>query len=289
MGPPVGSILYYSIGFFPMFLLFSVAGLLVSIAAVLMLYYSPINTSVNKRKKEKPSSWLIFQILFTPSISFNFLFIFITSSHYFYFLPVIGPYLASRYNIGVLTIGALLMVSEVSHLIVALPLGYIMNRWSSPFYYLIIGSGLVIHAIGIFLYVPSSIVFPITGHFLSLSFVANLIIGVGFALSYIPTMSVTLKRGENKFKSCPTSTSTIISGLVTGIYSFGESAGPVAAGIIAEFWALDVVTLYLSIIISIAAIIAFIATLVSGELKPPFVALKNLFCPKPKVTDQNNV
>ena len=289
MGPPVGSILYHSIGFLPMFLLFSVAGTLTAIVAVLMLYYSPINTKINTRKRENPSGWLIFKILLTPSVSFNLIFIFITSSHYFYFLPVIGPYMASRYNVGVLTIGALLMVSEVSHLLVALPLGYIMNKWSHPFYYLIIGSGLVIHSVGIFLYVPSSIAFPTTGHYLFLCFIANLVIGVGFALSYIPTMSVSLKKGQNKFKSCPTSTSTIISGLITGVYSLGESAGPVAAGVIAEFWALDVITFYLSIIISLTAILAFIAMVVSGELKPVFIGIKNLCCKKPKTDVQDKV
>ena len=278
MGPPVGSILYYLIGFLPMFVLFSVAGILVAIVAILMLYYSPINTKLNTKKKESPSPLLIFKILLTPSISFNLLFIFITSSHYFYFLPVMGPYIASRYNVGVITIGALLMVSEVSHLIVALPLGYIMNKWSSPLYYFFIVNGLVIHSIGIFLYVPSSIVFPTTGDYLPLCFVANLIIGIGFALSYIPAMSVSLKRGEKKFPSFPTSTSTIVSGLITGIYSMGESAGPVAAGIIAEFWVLDVVTFYLSIIVSIAAAVAFIAMLVSGELKQVLISRNNLCC-----------
>ena len=266
MGPPIGGILYNWIGFLPMFLLFSLVGLIVTTLAVLLLHHSHINTRICSSEKEDPSPWLIFQVLFTPSISLNLFFIFIASSLYSYFLPVIGPYLASRYNIGIFTIGTILVVSEVSNLIVALPLGYIMNKWSC-FHYSIIGSGYIIHAIGIFLYVPSSIVFPTTGNYLPLSFVANLLTGIGYAVSYIPTMSLTLKIGQSKFPTCRTSTNTIINGLITAVYCFGESAGPVAAGIIAELWVLDVVTLYLSVIISIAAILVFIIMLVTGELK----------------------
>ena len=270
MGPAIGSMIYHWLGFLKMFLLFSLVGLIVTTLAVLMMYYSTLNTKLDSSEKENPSPCLIFQVLFTPSISLNLLFIFIASSLYFYFLPVIGPYLASRYNIGILTIGTLLMVSEVSNLIVALPLGYIMDKWVSSVHYIFIASGLFIHAIGIFLYVPSSIIFPTTQNYLALSFIANLLIGVGYALSYIPTMSLVLKRGESKFPSFPTSTSTIINGLITAIYCLGESAGPVAAGIIAEFWLLDVVSFYLSIILTLTAILAFIIMLVSGELKQIF-------------------
>ncbi|KAI6660268.1 hypothetical protein LOD99_10406 [Oopsacas minuta] len=276
MGPPVGSILYDKIGFMNMFLDFSAAGILLSFVAILILYFSPINTKI-KKKIEKPESFLIFRILSTPSISLNLLFTFLSASYYFYFLPVIGPYLASRYGVSIVTVGLLFMVAEVSHLVIALPLGYVLNRSSNPPYYFIIMSGIIIHAIGIFLYAPSSILFSLSGNFLPICFVGSSCIGIGFALAYVPTMSVSLNRGQNTFPSCPTSTNTIISGLMTGTYSIGESFGPIVGGIISEFIRLDVTTFYLSLSLASVSILAFIAMFFNREHELLFNLIRKQF------------
>ena len=277
MGPPLGSLLYDKIGFMNMFFLFSVAGVLLSSACILMLYFSPIKQNIEK--KQIPESFLIFQILSTPSVSLNLLFTFITSSHYFYFIPVYGPYVASRYGVGVVTVGLLFMTAEISHLIVALPLGYILNKFkhSSPPYYFIIMVGLALHATGIFLYTPSSIAFPISGDLLPLCFLGSLIIGVGFAFSYVPVLSVTLKKGERKFSACPTSTNTIISALLTGVYSIGESVGPSVGGVVDEVASLDVVTFYLALIVALFAFFAFVSMFLNGEPQKLFSSLRLLF------------
>ena len=277
MGPPLGSLLYDKIGFMNMFLLFSVFGVILSSVCILMLYFSPIKQNI--AKKEKPESFMIFRILSTPSVSFNLFFTFITSSHYFYFLPVYGPYIASRYGVGVVTVGLVFMTAELSHLIVALPLGYILNKFkhSSPPYYFIIMIGLALHAAGIFLYTPSSIVFGISGNFLPICFFGSLVIGVGFAFSYVPVMSVSLKKGERKFPSCPTSTNTIISGLITGVYSIGESVGPIVGGVVGEVASLDVVTFYLALIVALFAFFASVSMFLNGEPQKLFSTLKVLF------------
>ena len=276
MGPPLGSILYDKIGFMNMFLLFSVVGVILSSVCVLMLYFSPINQKIGIVGKSE--SFLIFRILSTPSVSFNLFFTFISSAHYFYFLPVYGPYVASRYGVGVVTVGLVFMTAELSHLIVALPLGYILNKFkhSSPPYYFFIMIGLALHAVGIFLYTPSSIVFSISGNFLPICFFGSLIIGVGFAFSYVPVMSVSLKKGERKFSSCPTSTNTIISGLITGVYSIGESVGPIIGGVVDEVASLDVVTFYLALIVALFAFFASVSMFLNREPQKLFSTLKLL-------------
>ena len=276
MGPPLGSFLYGKIGFMNMFLLFSVVGVILSSVCIFMLYFSRINQKIEK--EEKTESFLIFRILSTPSVSFNLFFTFITSSHYFYFLPVYGPYIASRYGVGVVTVGLLYFTVELSHLIVALPLGYILNRFkhSSPPYYFIIMIGLLIDAAGIFLYTPSSIVFPISGDSLPICFFGSALIGVGFAFAYVPVMSVSLNKGERKFPSCPTSTNTIISGLITGVYSIGESVGPIVGGVVGEVASLDVVTFYLALIVALFAFFASVSMFLNGEHHKLFSTLRLL-------------
>ena len=273
MGPPLGSFLYVKIGFMNMFLIFSVVGVILSSVCIFMLYFSPINQNI--KNVGKPESFLIFRILSTPSVSFNLLFTFITSSHYFYFLPVYGPYIVSRYGVGVVTIGYLFMTSEFSNLMIALSLGYILDKFklSTPPYYSLIMIGLLINAIGIFLYTPSSLVFSLSGHYLPLCFVGSFLIGLGYAFSYVPAMSVSIKKGEKYFPSCTVDTNTIISGLITGVHCLGESIGPVVAGVVAEFTPLDVVTSYLSLILVTISCIALIALLLNGEPKYVF----NLF------------
>ena len=289
MGPPLGSLLYDKIGFMNMFFLFSVAGVLLSSACILMLYFSPIKQNIEK--KEIPESFLIFQILSTPSVSLNLLFTFITSSHYFYFIPVYGPYVASRYGVGVVVVGYLFMTAEFGNFMIALSLGYILDKYklSTPPYYSLIMLGLLLNAVGIFLYTPSSSVFSLSGHYLPLCFVGSFLIGLGFAFSYVPAMSVSLKKGESISAFCVVNTNTIISGLITGVHCLGESIGPVVAGVVAEFASLDVVTSYLPLILVTISFIAFIALLLNGEHKCVFNFLKKtLYSNENRQTDETN-
>ena len=267
MGPPLGSILYDKIGFMNMFLLFSVVGVILSSVCVLMLYFSPLNQKIGIVGKSE--SFLIFRILSKPSVSLNLFFTFIASSHYFYFLPVYGPYVASRYGVGVVTVGLVFMTAEFSNLMIALSLGCILDKFklSKPPYYSLIMIGLLLHATGIFLYTPSSLVFSLSGHYLPLCFVGSFLIGLGYGFSYVPSMSISLKKGEIIFPSSAVDTNTIISGLITGVHCLGESVGPMVAGVVAEFAPLDVVTSYLSLILVTTSCTAVIASFLNGEHK----------------------
>ena len=226
-GPSVCAILYPWIGYFNMYLLVGVTGLVITLIIVLILSCTDVTRNAHNQIDSQDKQFdvlVIMKIILTPSLCLHIAVLFFTGFFYSYFTPIIGPYLISRYHVTVSTVGWVIMSGELVYLVFSLIMGYLFDNHISSFYMSVAAFGLLAQSVGVLLYPPSSLIFPYSGNNLPVSFVGSTLNGMGIAFCFIPVLSSLLAKAEEKFPSTSNVESSV-AGLFTGAYYLGEGMG----------------------------------------------------------------
>ena len=251
-GPGICAVIYPWLGFFKMYLLVGVSGLLVTLVITSSLVFS--NKEERRIGKEEADPWMIVRIIAAPSLCLHLVVTFITAFFFNYFYPVIGPYLISRYNVTVSTVGWVIMSGELVYMVCSLVLGYLYDNYIKSLHIVVAALGLFSQAIGVFLYPPSSLLFSYNGSYIPVSTVGSMFNGMGIALCFIPILTSLLIKSEARFPSaCNVEPS--VAGLFTGAYYLGEGTGQFVSGVLANYYSLDFISTYLSGFLLIASAI----------------------------------
>ena len=100
------------------------------------------------------------------------------------------------------------------------------------------------------------------------------LIGFGYILSYLPILTELLNRAEFQFQETSNVTLTV-SSIFNSVYYLGEGLGPLVAGLVAQYFTLDVVVVYLSgvlVFFSISALIFMIYDIKYKHLKKKYIS-----------------
>ena len=258
-GPGICAVLYPWLGFFRMYLLVGVAGLLVTMVIASTLVC--LRNEERRNAKEGADPWLIVRIVTAPSLCLHLAVIFITAFFFNYFYPVIGPYLISRYHVTVSTVGWVIMSGELVYMLASILLGYLYDNYATSLHIVVSAVGLFFQAIGMFLYPPSSLLFHANGYYIPWSAVGSMFNGMGIALCFIPILTSLLMKAEAMFPdACNVEPS--VAGLFTGAYYLGEGMGQFLSGLLADYYSLDVISTFLSAFLLIAGIFLLVLGIV---------------------------
>ena len=257
-GPGICAVLYPLFGFFKMYLLVGVSGLLVTMVIISTLVFS---RNEDRSAKEGADSWIILRIITAPSLVLHLLVIFITAFFFNYYYPVIGPYLISRYNVTVSTVGWVIMSGEFVYLVCSILLGYIYDNYVKSVHIVVAALGLFSQAIGMFLYPPSSLLFTYNGYYIPWSAIGSMFNGMGIALCFIPILTSLLMKSEEMFPYV-SNVEPSVAGLFTGAYYLGEGIGQFVSGVLADYYSLDLISTYLSAFLLIVSVILLILGIV---------------------------
>ena len=143
--------------------------------------------------------------------------------------------------------------------------------------------GFLIQAIGTFFVPPSEILTnllnstAVSSRYMELisPYVGMTLIGFGYILSYLPILTELLNRAEFQFQETSNVTLTV-SSIFNSVYYLGEGLGPLVAGLVAQYFTLDVVVVvYLSgvlVFFSISALIFMIYDITYKHLKKKYIS-----------------
>ncbi|KAI6653730.1 hypothetical protein LOD99_3234 [Oopsacas minuta] len=264
-GPSICAILYPLIGFSHMYLLIGILGLIVSLVITATLVLSKTENKTMVREQADPL--LILRIILTPSLSLHLVVTFTTAFFFNYFYPVIGPYLISRYDVTVSTVGWVIMSGELVYMVCSIILGYMYDNYIHSLHIVVAALGLFTQAIGIFLYPPSSLISNKGGNYLTFSIFGSIFNGLGIALCFIPILTSLLMKAEERFPGV-SNVEPSVAGLFTGAYYLGEGAGQFISEVIADFYSLDVISTYLAgFVLIFSVVLLLIGVIKFRELK----------------------
>ena len=254
-GPSICAILYPQLGFLFMYVLVGLLGLLVTLVILATLISS--NSTDTSNASERADPWLILHILLTPSLCLHLVVTFLTAFFFNYFYPVIGPYLISRYHVTVSTVGWVIMSGELAYMVCSITMGYLYDRYIKSLYIVVAAFGLFLQALAIFFYPPSFLLSHRHGNYIPVSILGSVLNGLGIAFCFIPILTSLLVKAENRFRGV-SNVEPSVAGLFTGAYYMGEGAGQFISGILADYYSLDVISTYLSVIVLVLAATLFL-------------------------------
>ena len=260
VGPPIGGALFDTFGFTLMF--FGTGALSFIVVSVSVLILIPYKLDMETVEDEGKQDYLLGLKLFRHfdlvlltilnlacAICFN------------YFVPVLGPFMAERHGMSASTVGLIFLSSNAVYVLAAPIMGIITTKVKFLTPFIIIG--FLIQAIGTFFVPPSEIFTNVlnstgvsSGELELISpYVGMTLVGFGFILSYLPILTELLNRAELQFQETSNITTTV-SSIFVSVYYLGEGLGPLVAGLVAQYFTLDVVVVYLSGVLVFFAILA---------------------------------
>ena len=257
LGPAIGGVLSDSIGFLYMYFLISSIGLCFIFVVIILFSITPIN--ITEPKKGRRTKLPILVILSRPIIVAQILILFFTSFFYTFNLPILGPYLRERYDVGSSTIGFIMMVSEVVYIVTSIIIGLLIDGGYCIYLKTLSSLGISVLGIGLFFYPPSSLVFPEKGDLLHFTYIGSILVGIGGAVGVIPTSVFAI---EQAVECLPDEDGLegLVEGLLQGAWYLGEALGPLAGGVLIEWYSFD--TLFSGVSLSAILVSIFLVTFV---------------------------
>ena len=152
------------VGFFYMYLTVGLVGLsLVCLTIFLFHIISPVRLSF---PKEYRSSVPILQIISHHRVLLYLSIMFLSGFSYTLSLPIIRPYLRARYGVGNTAIGFIMVLAET---VSVLSLGLMLDRGYCNLLKTFSCLGILIQAVALFFYPPSSLLFSPSSDLLFIS------------------------------------------------------------------------------------------------------------------------
>ena len=262
IGPPLGGVLFDTFGFTLMY--FGTGALSFILISVSVLILIPYKLDMGTIEDEGKEDYFLGLKLFRHlDLALLTIFILLGAICFNYFVPVIGPFMAQRHQMDPGTVGLIFLSGNAVYVLLAPIMGAVTTKikFLTPF----ITIGFLIQAIGTFLVPPSNIFVNIlnstsirSGNMELISpYVGMALVGFGYILSYLPILTELLNRADFHFKYTSNVTMTVNS-IIVSVYYLGEGLGPLVAGLVAQYFTLDVVVVYLSGVLVLFAILALL-------------------------------
>ena len=257
-GPPLGGTLFDTYGFtFMYYGTGTIAFILVSVSICVLLPYGLSGDTFEDEGDQ--DYFLAIRILGQFDLLFLFILVLIAATSFNYFVPVLAPFMSDRYKLDPGTVGFMFLAANAVYVIMAPIMGFVTSKitYLTPF----IVIGFVIQSIGTLLIPPSDIVVDIiqngteTKNILLVSpYIGMCLVGFGYIIAYLPILTELMNRADKRFP-VTTNVTTTTTAMFVSIYYLGEGCGPLVAGIVGQYFTLDVVVVYISGVIVFFAIL----------------------------------
>uniref|UniRef100_T1JKK8 Major facilitator superfamily (MFS) profile domain-containing protein n=1 Tax=Strigamia maritima TaxID=126957 RepID=T1JKK8_STRMM len=224
LGPAVGGLLYSTGGF----------GLPFYILGAFMLFMIPINMWLLPHEQTPinvSSSTSIFHLIKLPSVFIMMSVTVVQASAWSFLDPYLQPHLNDNFALSSQDVGLVFLMLSATYGIFCPVFGWVADRWGHTSIMMVMG--MIITSASLLLIGPTDFL-PFLPNDLWLNMVALILLGIATPLAEIPTFESMIDNAIDFGFEDNIGTYSLVSGLWSAAFSFGEFVGPSLGGVLVK-------------------------------------------------------
>ena len=210
-------------------------------------------------KRRKASKFTYGKLISIPEVAVVSLVVVVVSQSQGFLDPTVEPHFR-QYGLGAQFVGFVFLIMSAAYAIFSPITGWIASKMENKFPLMIIG--LFLSAVGLSLLGPSDFI-PLDPAVWLTSF-AMVIMGLAYAVAFIPTFESILDYAIDNGFPDEVKTYSLVSGLWSSMYSLGEVTGPLLGGAFVDYLDFPSAATIMAAFSIIAALIALATYMVEG-------------------------